>query len=151
MALWCKTDRIFISGDMLLPSISSNISVYHQEPEADPLAWFLQSLQQMRERLPDDALILPSHGRPFRGTHTRVDQLQVHHAERLSELLNACTDKACSAHDVLPVLFKRTLNKQQMTFAMGEAVAHLHALWHAGKVQRLLDPTDGVYRFRTPN
>jgi len=147
MALRCDADRLFISGDMLLPSISSNISVYHQEPEADPLAWFLQSLTQMQTILPEDCLVLPSHGRPFRGVHARVAQLQAHHAERLTELLQACTERPCSAHDALPVLFKRPLNQQQMTFAMGEAVAHLHALWHAGKVQRRLEPADGVYRF----
>lgn len=152
MALWCEADKLFISGDMLLPSISSNISVYHQEPEADPLAWFLQSLDEMRQQLPEDCLVLPSHGRPFRGAHTRVAQLHTHHAERLAELLSACTERACSAHDALPVLFKRPLNRQQMTFAMGEAVAHLHALWHAGKVVRRLDPAEGIYRFRhTPS
>ncbi len=150
MALWCGAEPLFISGDMLLPSISSNISVYHQEPESDPLAWFLASLQEMQALLPDDCLVLPSHGRPFRGVHTRVAQLQAHHAERLAELLSACTERACSAHDALPVLFKRPLNRQQMTFAMGEAVAHLHALWHAGQVRRERDPADGTYRFRHP-
>ncbi len=147
MALWCEDEQIFISGDMLLPSISSNISVYHQEPEADPLAWFLQSLADMQAELPDSALVLPSHGRPFRGVHRRVAQLQAHHAERLDALLAACAERPCSAHDALPVLFKRALNAQQMAFAMGEAVAHLHALWHAGRVQRRLDAGTGVYRF----
>ncbi len=149
MALWCASEAVFISGDMLLPSISSNISVYHQEPEADPLAWFLQSLAQMQALLPENCLVLPSHGRPFQGVSARVTQLQAHHDERLSELVQACAHKACSAHDALPVLFKRALNQQQMTFAMGEAVAHLNALWHAGKVQRSMDPKDGVYRFST--
>lgn len=148
MALWCEDDALFISGDMLLPSISSNISVYHQEPESDPLTWFLQSLAQMQARLSDGCLVLPSHGRPFKGVRPRVAQLQAHHAERLSELLQACTGKACSAHDALPVLFKRPLNQQQMAFAMGEAIAHLHALWHAGKVRRHLDSRDGIYRFQ---
>ena len=148
MALYCAQDHLFISGDMLLPSISSNVSVYAQEPESDPLTWFLQSLDQMNALLPEDCLVLPSHGRPFRGVQPRVAQLQSHHAERLSELLAACTDRPCSAHDALPVLFKRALNQQQMAFAMGEAVAHLHALWHAGKAQRLRCD-DGVYRFLT--
>ena len=147
MALYCKADRLFISGDMLLPSISSNISVYHQEPESDPLSWFLQSLDKMQATLPEDCLVLPSHGRPFEGIRQRVAQLHAHHAERLNELLQACTAQACSAHDALPVLFKRALNQQQMAFAMGEAIAHLHTLWHAGKVQRRVDGSDGVYRF----
>jgi hypothetical protein len=44
------------------------------------------------------------------------------------------------------VLFKRTLDLHQITFAMGEAVAHLHALWHTQKLTRQRGP-DGVYRF----
>lgn len=151
MALWCEADRIFISGDMLLPSISSNISVHAQEPEADPLAWFLQSLDRMDKLLPSDCLVLPSHGRPFRGVQARVAQLHAHHEDRLRELLQACTGQPCSAHDVLPVLFRRALNQQQMTFAMGEAIAHLNALWHAGKVQRRQSTADGVYRFTAAN
>ncbi len=67
----------------------------------------------------------------------------------MNELLQACSGRGCSAHDALPVLFKRPLNQQQMAFAMGEAVAHLHALWHAGKVQRRMG-ADGIYRFSAP-
>ena len=147
MALWCEDAAVFISGDMLLPSISSNISVYHQEPEADPLAWFLQSLEEMQALLPEQALVLPSHGRPFRGAHTRIAQLQAHHAERLAELRAACAEQPRTALEVLPVLFRRTLNAQQMTFAMGEAVAHLHALWHRGELQRSYDSVGACYRF----
>ena len=46
----------------------------------------------------------------------------------------------------MPVLFKRKLDLHQTTFAMGEAVAHLHALWFEGKLQRQRD-AEGVYRF----
>jgi len=60
----------------------------------------------------------------------------------------ACAEKPCSASDVLPVLFKRPLDFHQITFALGEAVAHLHALWHSRKLKRNLD-SDGVYRFTT--
>ena len=74
--------------------------------------------------------------------------LRAHHDERLSELLEACTAQALSAHDALPVLFKRPLNVHQMTFAMGESVAHLHMLWLSGQLQRELQG-DGVYRFKT--
>ena len=66
--------------------------------------------------------------------------------DRLSELLHACTGQALSAHDALPVLFKRPLNVHQTTFAMGESVAHLHMLWLAGQLRRELGE-DGIYRF----
>ncbi len=145
MALYCEGTGVLISGDMVLPQISTNVSVYAQEPEGNALQQFLTSLEAFAD-LPDDTLVLPSHGRPFRGLHTRIAQLQAHHQERLSDLLAACQKQAISAHDSLPILFKRALNFHQATFAMGEAVAHLHLLWHKGQVQRV-QGADGVYRF----
>ena len=106
----------------------------------------LDSLERMRA-LPADTLVLPSHGRPFRGLHTRVDQLQAHHDERFAELMSACAEAPQSAADLLGVLFKRKLDLHQTTFAMGESIAHLNALWLKGKLVRLLGD-DGVYRFR---
>ena len=147
MALYCAERDLLISGDMLLPSISTNVSVYAQEPQGNALQLFLDSLTKM-QNLPDSTLVLPSHGRPFRGAAKRIAQLQAHHDERLGELLQACTVQALSAHEALPVLFKRPLNVHQMTFAMGESVAHLHMLWLGGQLQRELH-ADGVYRFRT--
>ena len=145
MALQDTENQLLISGDMLLPSISTNISVYASEPDGNPLKWFLDSLERM-EDLPDATLVLPSHGRPFRGAATRIAQLKSHHADRLSELLQACTAQACNAYELLPVLFKRPLDVHQTTFALGEAVAHLNLLWQSGQLQRTRD-ADGVYRF----
>ncbi len=145
MALYNAQSQILISGDMLLPSISTNVSVYAQEPQGNALQLFLDSLTKMQD-LPDSTLVLPSHGRPFRGAKQRIAQLRAHHDDRLSELLQACTGQALSAHDALPVLFKRPLNVHQTTFAMGESVAHLHMLWLNGQLQRELS-ADGIYRF----
>ncbi|MEY8877796.1 MAG: MBL fold metallo-hydrolase [Leptothrix sp. (in: b-proteobacteria)] len=136
---------VLISGDMVLPRISTNISVFDLEPESDPLPLYLASLDRMRPLLAD-TLVLPSHGKPFRGLHARVDQLHGHHAERLAELKAACLETPLSAADALPVLFKRALDLHQTTFAMGEAVAHLHALWLAGELRRQRG-ADGVWRF----
>ena len=145
MALYCEVLGVLIGGDMMLPRISTNVSVHAQEPEADALALFLDSIDRFKA-LPEDTLVLPSHGKPFVGMHTRIQQLHDHHAERLSEVMEACTAKPCSAADVLPVLFKRPLDFHQTTFAIGEAIAHLHTLWHRGDLRRQLDP-DRVYRF----
>jgi hypothetical protein len=91
-------------------------------------------------------LVLPSHGKPFTGMHQRIAQLHSHHTDRLAEVMQACQDKPHSGADIVPIMFKRELDLHQMTFAMGEAVAHLHALWFEGKLARTLDG-DGVYRF----
>jgi glyoxylase-like metal-dependent hydrolase (beta-lactamase superfamily II) len=145
ISLFCEDARVLISGDMLLPRISTNVSVYDVEPESDPLRLFLASIRRFSE-LPADTLVLPSHGKPFRGAHERVQQLLDHHEERLAEVMQACTGAACTAAEMLPVLFKRQLDLHQTTFAMGESVAHLHALWHAGKLSRVRG-ADGVWRF----
>jgi len=76
----------------------------------------------------------------------RNGQLQDHHRDRLAEVLQACTAIPCSAADILPVMFKRPLDLHQTTFAMGEAIAHLHLLWLNGQLQRSL-AQDGIYRF----
>ena len=144
IALHSPALGVLVAGDMLLPRISTNVSVDHLEPEANPLALFLGSLERLRS-LPADTLVLPSHGKPFRGLHARIDRLQQHHADRLAEVMAACTIEPRTAADLLPVLFRRPLDLHQTTFAMGESIAHLNALWHEGRLQRLCE--QGVYRF----
>jgi glyoxylase-like metal-dependent hydrolase (beta-lactamase superfamily II) len=147
MALHDAQGQLLISGDMLLPSISTNVSVYAMEPDGNPLQWFLDSLNKMAH-LSDANWVLPSHGRPFQGASLRIAQLQAHHADRLAELRQACSAKACCAYELLPVLFKRDLDVHQTTFALGEAVAHLNLLWLSGHMRRVCD-AQGVYRFST--
>ena len=145
ISLHCAELGILVSGDMLLPRISTNISVIDLEPEANPLPLFLASLARLRA-LPEDTLVLPSHGKPFRGAHERVRQLEAHHERHFDEVVAACRAKPCSAADLLPVLFRRHLDLHQTTFAMGEAVAHLHALVGMGRLHGRLD-ADGIRRF----
>jgi glyoxylase-like metal-dependent hydrolase (beta-lactamase superfamily II) len=145
IALYCDCLSVLISGDMILPRISTNVSVYDLEPEADALSLFLESIDKFMP-LPEDTLVLPSHGKPFRGLHTRIGQLHDHHRDRLAEVVDACTAQPASAADILPVMFRRPLDLHQTTFAMGEALAHLHALWHGGRLVRRLHD-DGIYRF----
>lgn len=145
MALYCASLGVLISGDMILPRISTNVSVYEIEPEADSLSLFLDSIDRFRP-LPADTLVLPSHGKPFYGLHTRIDQLHDHHRERLAEVMVEARDRPVNAYDMLPVLFKRPLDLHQTTFALGESVAHLHRLWHGGQLQRQQDD-GGIWRF----
>lgn len=143
-ALHCEELGVLISGDMLLPKISTNVSVWPMEPGGDPLKLFLRSIDSFAQ-LPADTLVLPSHGLPFRGAHARVRMLHEHHRDRLAEVVEACAVPT-SATDLLPVLFRRSLDLHQTFFAMGEAVAHLHYLWYQGRLTRARDD-GGVYRF----
>lgn len=144
-SLYCAKLGLLISGDMVLPRISTNVSVFAVEPESNPVQLYLDSLKKYRE-LPDDTLVLPSHGKPFRGLHTRIGQLEEHHRERLAEVLSACSTPR-SAADIVPIMFRRALDAHQLTFAMGEALAHLHKLWMEGSLVRECGE-DSILRFR---
>jgi glyoxylase-like metal-dependent hydrolase (beta-lactamase superfamily II) len=146
LSLYCEALNTVIAGDMLLSTISTNVSVWSIDPEGDPLRLFLDSIARYRE-LPDDVLVLPSHGKPFRGAHRRVEQLERHHRDRLAELTEALKDPK-SAVELLGVLFRRPLDAHQTFFAMGEAIAHLHYLYYAGRAKRSLGD-DGIMRYAT--
>ena len=147
LSLHCREMNTVIAGDMLLSTISTNVSVWSIDPEGDPLRLFLDSLERYRE-LPDDILVLPSHGKPFRGAHQRVEQLQKHHQDRFADVLQSLKENPRSAAELLAVLFRRPLDTHQMFFAMGEAIAHLHYLYYAGRAERTLGD-DGIIRYAT--
>jgi len=142
--LYCEDLNVLISGDQVLPRISPNISIWPQEPSADPLSQFLASLK-LFEKLPKDTMVLPSHDWPFRGLHARLDDLAHHHDERLEETYNLC-EKPVSGFEVLSGLFTRKLDNHQVFFAIGESLAHLHHLEAQGRLQRE-DGEDGISRF----
>ena len=136
--LYRATDHVLIAADQVLPLISPNVSVMPHLVDKNPLQSFLGSLDKLKD-LPADTLVLPSHGVPFRGLHARIEQLQQHHVERLEEVYKACA-RSVTAFELFAVLFKRKLDAQQTSFALGEALAHLHYLEACGDVIR--DPAN---------
>lgn len=139
---------LLVSGDMVLPRISTNVSVFEIEPEANPLEWYLASLRRFAG-CAADTLVLPSHGRPFRRLHVRLAQQFTHHEERLAAALDACRDAPRTAAEVVPAIFRRHFDTHELTFALGESIAHLHALWHRGDLARTIG-ADGAIRFARP-
>jgi glyoxylase-like metal-dependent hydrolase (beta-lactamase superfamily II) len=145
VCLFSEERNLLIAADQVLPRISPIVGVWPGEPEANPLAEFLSSLATLRQ-LPDDCLVLPSHGRPFRGLHARIDQLVAHHRERLAATLEACRRPA-TAVEIMPHLFDRELDRHQLGFAIAETVAHLNFLVADGRIERRLD-ADQRLRYR---
>ena len=143
--LYCAEAGVLIAGDQILPKISPNISVQTHEPDGDPLSRYLDSLKKLRGALPPDILVLPSHNLPFRGVHRRIDELAAHHHARCAEVMTACA-RPLSAAELMPLLFKRQLDRHQMGFALGEALAHLHYLVGQGELARETDES-GIDRF----
>ncbi|MEX0732909.1 MAG: MBL fold metallo-hydrolase [Aquisalimonadaceae bacterium] len=148
VCLYCAEDGLLISGDQVLPRITSNISANPEAPERDPLADFLASLDTL-DQLPEDVRVLPSHGKVFEGLHARIAFLREHHLDRLDALVDFCTE-ARTAFECLPVLFDRELNPHTMMFAMGECIAHLQHLVATGRLVVGDGDADGRARFRVP-
>jgi glyoxylase-like metal-dependent hydrolase (beta-lactamase superfamily II) len=143
--LYCEEAGVLISGDQVLPKITTNVSVWPDQPHANPLRLYLDSLGRFRP-LPEDTLVLPSHGLPFRRLHVRLDYLRHHHEERLADTMAAVAEPR-TASELVPVLFRRKLDTHQLGFAIGETLAHLHYLEAEGLAERLVDAA-GVHRFR---
>jgi glyoxylase-like metal-dependent hydrolase (beta-lactamase superfamily II) len=148
VSLWCGQLNLLIAGDQVLPKISTNVGVWPNMPDDNALQWFLDDMHKFRP-LPEDALVLPSHGPPFVGLHRRLDQLVAHHDERLHVLRAACAARGelgASGWQMTPVLFQRHLDGSQVVFAFGETIAHMHCLQGRGEVARVRG-SDGVLRF----
>lgn len=136
--------KLMIAGDQVLPRITSNVSLSLSEPEADPLGDWLASIAKLR-RLPDDLLVLPSHGEPFTGLHARLDALANGHAERL-DALHAHLAEPRRAVDCFSILFGRKIDDGVYGMATGEAMAHLRHLEVERRAVR--EVRDGVHWFR---
>ena len=143
--LYDAEQNLVISGDQILPTISSNVSVYPTEPHANPLKDWIDSLTAMKARLPDDVLVLPAHGKPFRGAHERLDALIEEHMTGLSKLFDLC-DEPRRAIDVFPALFKAEISDGNLIMATGESIAHLNYLLADGSLEAELDEDVLWYR-----
>ncbi len=147
--LLCKDLGVLISGDQVLPRISSNVSVFPTEPDADPLGDWMASLEYLRSTLDDSLLVLPSHGEPFHGLHARLVRLSAGHARGLERLRRTLADPK-RAIDVFGALFARPIDGKGdlLGMATGESLAHLNHLLARGEA-RFEDGADGVRRYRS--
>ncbi|MDQ2878571.1 MAG: MBL fold metallo-hydrolase [Pseudomonadota bacterium] len=141
-----EKDGVFIAGDQVLPRISSNVSLGVTEPEGDPLGEWLASIAKLKREVPADVLVLPGHGDPFTGLHTRLDALDAEHRERLDEL-HIFLAEPRRAVDCFGRLFRRAIGPDMLGMATGEALAHLRRLEIEERAVRETD-ADGVWWYR---
>lgn len=138
VCLWRRSDDVFIAGDQILPRISSNVSVWPTEPEADPLGDWMDSLDKLRALLPEGAFVLPAHGEPFYGVHARLDALKRGHEVALKRLERTLRQPS-RVIDGFPAVFGRAVGDGVLGMATGEAQAHLNYLERRGRAQRTRD------------
>lgn len=132
---WSADDDLVIGGDQLLPGISPNLGVYATEPEADPVAEWIDSCRRFQPFARETQLVLPGHKLPFTGLPVRLSQMIDNHEGALARLLQHL-DKPRTAVDCFPTLFKRPIGEGEYGLALVEAVAHLNHLGRAGLADR---------------
>lgn len=138
-------DGVFVAGDQVLPRISPNVSLGVTEPDSDPLGEWFDSIAKLKREVPADVLVLPGHGYPFTGLHTRLDAMDREHRERLDELAVFLAEPR-RAVDCFGRLFRRAIGDEMLGMATGEAMAHLKRLEVEGRAQR--ETRDGVWWWR---
>lgn len=147
-SLYCAEDNILIAGDMVLPFITPNISYFPgNAPGHDPVDLYMETLSRIRTAVPDDALVLPSHGIPFRGLHGRIDALLAHHTARLDKLAQVLSEGPLTAYAAMQGLFAhRQLESGDIFFALGETMAHLVYGVRRGHVIERFEENKILYR-----
>ncbi len=138
---YCAELKLLISGDQVLPKISSNVSLHPTEPDADPMRDWLESLAKLKREVPDDVLVLPSHNDCFRGLHARLDYLAASQLRTIDRLAKTLQEPK-RAVDVFTALFGRAIDQTDaglLNLATGESLACLNYLVHRGEAKRSLD------------
>jgi glyoxylase-like metal-dependent hydrolase (beta-lactamase superfamily II) len=135
--LWQEDAKLFISGDQVLPRISSNVSVFPTEPDADPLTDWINSCTKLRAAVPEDVLTLPAHNEPFLGLHQRLDSLIEGHERSLNRITQRLAREPKRVVDLFVALFGRAIEGDVLGMATGETLAHLNCLIGRGLVRRV--------------
>ncbi|MBZ0128981.1 MAG: MBL fold metallo-hydrolase [Rhodobacteraceae bacterium] len=132
---WCREEPLVLAGDQILSTISPNIGVYATEPEADPVAEWLEACERLSQFATEDHLVLPGHKLPFTGLPARMRQLIDNHHHALERLLDFVAEPKTAA-DCFSILFKRKIGEPEYGLALVESMAHLNHLYHLGRITR---------------
>jgi len=141
--LYCESAKVILVADQVLAKITPNVSVWGEQPDDNPLEWYLKSLNMLKADIPADVLVLPGHRLPFFGLHLRCDQIIDHHRERCNIVHRACMDAPQSVADLISVLFRPNLDPHQLSFAFGEALAHVNFMVADGRLRCAIDDRGG--------
>ena len=134
MSLFCPALNLLISGDQVLPTITSNVGLHFNNADDDALDEYLTSMTRFVQ-LPEETLVLPSHGRIFTGLYNRIAAIRHSHDKQLEKTYTLCATPA-SAWEVTPRLFERPLDELNLMLAFGETLAHLTYLQNRGKLKK---------------
>jgi glyoxylase-like metal-dependent hydrolase (beta-lactamase superfamily II) len=140
ICLYESSKKFLLTGDHLLFDITPNITCW--EGVTDSLGDYLESLRKIRRYEADQ--VLPAHRGIEGSLQKRVDELLVHHANRLEDVLRIVrahphsTGYEIASH--MPWSIRAAswadFPPGQRWFAVGETIAHIEHLVLGGKLLR---------------
>ena len=128
-----EDDNILISGDHILPDITPNLSPDLFDPDFHPLDAFLSSLDRVKN-LPV-RMVCPAHGDPFPDLKGRVNEIQEHHRERKSRILDAIRKGRKTTFQISLDIFGENLSELDKFLATNETYIHIIELLKEGTVR----------------
>jgi glyoxylase-like metal-dependent hydrolase (beta-lactamase superfamily II) len=126
--------QLLYAGDHLLLKITPNIGLWpYTAPR--PLKSYLDSIGSLRGL--DVDLVFPGHGPLFHDLDGRIEELILHHEERLTVMHEVLGDEPATAFEIACHVFPDDLTDHQLRFALAETLAHLEHLVDDGRAERL--------------
>ncbi|MCY0877922.1 MAG: MBL fold metallo-hydrolase [Firmicutes bacterium] len=133
--LYWQEQHVLFTGDQVLARISPNISLWPGH-DANPLHSYLAALGRLAGFNHPQGL--GAHGPVVPDVNQRIDELVTHHEARNKKILMLLGEDMHSAYRLTHRLFPRPLDRTEERFAVGETLAHLEYLRHAGEVTQVM-------------
>ncbi len=134
-----RAQRIILTGDHVLPTITPNVSL-HPQQMGNPLGDYLASLQRLEPLAVDD--VFPAHEHAFKDLQGRLREIAVHHEQRLGEMLAIVGDGRATGYDVASRVVWTTGTYQSFSpwlrrAAVSETLAHLEFAVYEGTLRQV--------------
>ena len=146
-----RTQRIILTGDHVLPTITPNVGL-HPQQTGNPLGDYLASLQRLEPLEVDD--VFPAHEHAFHDLRDRVRQIALHHDVRLDEMLAIIGSDRKTAYDVASGVVWTigtfdSFSHWMRRAAISETLAHLEYAVYEGRLA--MHREGGIVRYeQTP-
>ncbi|MGB9867421.1 MAG: MBL fold metallo-hydrolase [Bacillota bacterium] len=141
---WAPERDLVFCGDHLLPDISPNVGAALGDESLDALGSYLSSLEKLKGL--NAKLGLPGHGEPISDIAGRVEEIKVHHTQRLAQVTEALRSGAQTVYQVVRALFQGDMTPVDYQLAFFEVYAHLERLVREDLVGK--QEVDGVLVYR---
>lgn len=147
MCLYMADKKIMFTGDHVLFDITPNITNWYFMNNS--LGRYIESLEKIKTF--DVETALPAHRTSSKNFYDRIDELLIHHKERLEECLKIISENPYSTAYFIASKMKWSMRGkqwsefpiQQKWFAVGETIAHIDYLENQGRI--LKTEKDGYF------